>query len=422
MLVQFSVANYLSFKEKVTLSMVKSALHELPENVITINNNFELVKSAIVYGANASGKSNLISALSFMRFFTLASFKLFQQDEEIGIINFLLNEETLSKPSFFEIVFIIEKIIYRYGFEVDNKKVCKEWLYSQLKKKEKKLFERDGSKFYISDEFSEGKGDDIQSLIRENCLILTLGAHLNRKISTAIIKWFRKIHIVDMSTLMRYTLERLEEEPALKNDSLQFTSVADSGIDDIAIETVAMSSEQIDKNMLQKEKKDSKKKVYLIKKVFNGQKKVVNEKIRLPLGLWSEGTAKMFAFSVPIIDALRNGEIIIVDELESHLHALLYKYIIKIFNSYSNKNNAQLIVTTHNVICMNSECFRRDQIWFTEKNSFGESELFSLADYKIDDKKIRNDASYSKDYLLGKYGAIPFINEITMSFEEQKNE
>ena len=129
----------------------------------------------------------------------------------------------------------------------------------------------------------------------------------------------------------------------------------------------------------------------------------------------------MFALSVPIIDALRDGEILVVDELENHLHPLLFKHIIKLFNSSSNKNAAQLVFATHNLTCMNNECFRRDQIWFTEKNSFGESNLFSLADYKLNDTKIRKDASYSKDYLLGKYGAVPFIDEINLSFEK-KNE
>ena len=130
----------------------------------------------------------------------------------------------------------------------------------------------------------------------------------------------------------------------------------------------------------------------------------------------------MFALSVPIINALRNGEIIVIDELENHLHPKLFEHIIKLFNSYSNKNNAQLIFATHNLTCMNNECFRRDQIWFTEKNSLGESSLFSLADYKINDKKIRNDASYSKDYMLGKYGGVPFIDEIDSSFRCKDNE
>ena len=112
----------------------------------------------------------------------------------------------------------------------------------------------------------------------------------------------------------------------------------------------------------------------------------------------------------------------IIDELENHLHPLLLKYIIKLFNSHANRNNAQLIFTTHNLTCMDKEFFRRDQIWFTEKNASNESTLFSLAEYKIQKKKIRNDASFSKDYLLGKYGAVPFIADIDLSFKENSNE
>ena len=130
----------------------------------------------------------------------------------------------------------------------------------------------------------------------------------------------------------------------------------------------------------------------------------------------------MFALSVPVIKALKNGEVLVIDELENHLHPKLFEYIIKLFNSSSNETNAQLIFATHNLTCMNNKCFRRDQIWFTEKNSLGESGLFSLADYKLNDKKVRNDATYSKDYLLGKYGAVPFIDEIDLSFRCKDNE
>jgi len=166
MIIQFTVGNFLSFKEKVTLSMVKSAKHELPENVIKINDDFELLKSAVVYGANASGKSNLIYALSFMRFFTIYSVKAFQGGEEIGIYSFLLNEQTKNKPSFFEIIFIVDNITYRYGFEADNKTVQKEWLYYTPKTKEERLFFRESQEIKLSENFPEGK--DKETNTREN--------------------------------------------------------------------------------------------------------------------------------------------------------------------------------------------------------------------------------------------------------------
>ncbi|MFH1258676.1 MAG: ATP-binding protein [Elusimicrobiota bacterium] len=422
MLIQFTVGNFLSFKEKVTLSMVKSALHELPENVIKIDDDFELLKSAVIYGANASGKSNLIKALAFMKLFTVSSFKL-QIDEELGIYSFLLNEETKDGPSFFEIVFIIDSVTYRYGFEADKKKVKKEWLYYTPKTKEEKLFDREGSVFNISPEFLEGFA--LENKTRENCLFLTVVSQFNGEISAKIIKWFNKLRVItsrDYQTFLFRTLTRFEQEPNLKENIIKFISVADNGVEDFEIESINTPIDQVNKNMLG-EKKDLKIKVVkFIHRVFNINKQVVGKKDLLIDYFESEGTKKMFALSVPVVDALRNSEIIVVDELENHLHPLLLKHIIKLFNSSSNKNNAQLIFTTHNLTCMSHECFRRDQIWFTEKNSFGESSLFPLADYKIEKKKIRSDATYSKDYLLGKYGAVPFIDDIDLSFKEKDNE
>ena len=420
MIIQFTVGNFLSFKEKVTLSMVKSAKHELPENVIKINDDFELLKSAVVYGANASGKSNLIYALSFMRFFTIYSVKAFQGGEEIGINGFLLNEQTKNKPSFFEIVFIVDNITYRYGFEADNKTVQKEWLYYTPKTKEERLFFRESQEIKLSENFPEGK--DKETNTRENCLFLTVVSQLNGPISSKIIKWFMKIHTSSYPSI-HSIISRIERDPNLEEEIMKFVSIADNGVKDFRMTSTDIPQEQSSEGTPQKKKKETVKKiVHFIHNVFN-EKNEVSGELSIDLDTFeSEGTKKMFALSVPIINALRNGEILLIDELENHLHTRLFKHIIKLFNSYSNKNNAQLIFATHNLTCMNNECFRRDQIWFTEKNSFGESGLFSLADYKLDDKKIRNDAIYSKDYLLGKYGAVPFIDDIILSFKEKDNE
>ncbi|MFA5857434.1 MAG: ATP-binding protein [Elusimicrobiota bacterium] len=422
MLIQFTVGNFRSFKEKVTLSMVKSALHELPENVIKVDEDIELLKSVVVYGANASGKSNLIRALNFIKFFVMYSIS-FRVNEEIGINNFILNEKTISHPSFFEVVFIIDKIIYRYGFEVDDKKVNKEWLYYRPKTREEKLFSRDGLTFDTSN-FPEGKG--LENKTRENCSFLSVVSQFNGEISSKIVKWFSKLRINisgNYQSFQNRTIDRVEKEPNLREDVVKFISIADNGIEDFRVKLINTPIEPTEKNIAEKVEKEVKTKlIYFVRKVFNIKNEVV-EKLEMPLNYSeSEGTKKMFALSVPIIDAIRNGEIMIMDELENSLHPLLFKHIIKLFNSASNTKGAQLIFTTHNLTCMDNECFRRDQIWFTEKNSFGESTLFSLADYKVNDKKIRNDATYSKDYLLGKYGAVPFIDDIDLSFEEKSGE
>lgn len=418
MLIQFTVGNFLSFREKATLTMVKSAIHDLPENVIKIEDDFELLKSAVVYGANASGKSNLIMALQVMRYFALNSFRYLQPDEEIGSWSFSLNEESITRPSFFEVIFMVDSIIYKYGFELDNKKVNKEWLYFTQKNEERPLFIRDGLKFDLSEkDFPEGINKNTDT--RENCLFLSLVSQLNGPVSSKIINWFMKIRF-SSSPRIESVFSSIEKDVNLKEDVLRFVSIADNGVIDFTSKEIP-PDQSSDSPTPAKRKVEIKKLMYFIHNVFN-KKNAISGQTKFNVSSESEGTKKMFALSVPIIRALRNGEIIVIDELENHLHPKLFEHIIKLFNSYSNKNNAQLIFATHNLICMSNKYFRRDQIWFTEKNSFGETTLFSLADYKLNDKKIRNDASYSKDYMLGKYGGIPFIDEIDLSFKSKDNE
>lgn len=417
MLIQFTVGNFLSFRENATLSMVKSAMHDLPENVIKIADDFGLLKSAVVYGANASGKSNLIIALQFMRSFAINSFRYYQKDEEIGMWSFRLNDASISQPSFFEVVFIIDDGTYRYGFEVDNKRVSKEWLYHTQRNEEERLFNREGLKFELSDVFSEGREKEAST--RENCLFLSVVSQLNGPVSSKIINWFMKIRPSSFSSIDS-VFSSIEKDVNLKEDVMKFVSIADNGVIDFISKDIPPDQSN-DSTPQTKRKVEIKRLMYFIHNLFN-EKKEISGKVNLNVNVESEGTKKMFALSLPVINALRNGEILVIDELENHLHPKLFEHIIKLFNSYNNKNNAQLIFATHNLTCMNNKCFRRDQIWFTEKNSLGESSVFSLADYKLNDKKIRNDATYSKDYLLGKYGAVPFIDEIDLSFRDKDNE
>ena len=422
MLIQFTVGNFLSFKDRVTLDMRTTALHELPENVFKIQNDTELFKSVAVYGANASGKSNLIKAFSFFREFVIWSYRDIQGGEKIDVLNFVLNDNSKTQPSFFEIVINTNSNVYRYSFEVDKEKVVSEKLFLVLKTTEIELFTRDSNGYKIADAFKEGTVD-LQVKTKNNCLFMSVVAQFNGKISNEIIECLRKFRVsstVGYRGFYNRTISRLEDKdgPQLKQNVLDFISVADN-TKDFEIETRTEQKDDPNKPGL---KEVIRKFVFFVHEVFNDKKEPTG-KVRFELNyLESEGTRKMFSLSVPIIDAIKNGEVIIIDELENHLHPLMFKHIIKLFNSNSN-NKAQLIFATHNLTCMNNECFRRDQIWFTEKNDFGESSLFSLADIKTNDnKKVRNDARYSNDYLMGKYGAVPFIKEIDNLFKEKENE
>ena len=414
MLVEFSIGNFLSFKDIVTLSMVASSKKEFGDtNLFKINDKLNLLKSTVIYGANASGKSNLFKGMVFARNFILNSSKETQATEDIGVTNFKLSVETENIPSFFEFIFIQEGIRYRYGFQINKKEVCKEWLFYTPKTKEAKLFIREKNTFQCGSSFKESKG--LEEKTRENALFLSVVAQFNGEISKKILTWFTYFQVVsglDDMNFLPYTLKKLEEE-AFKDEILRFLKIADLGIENIYLIKEKIDLQKLPVNLPERIKSELMEGAIEIGVQtshikYDKDKKVLSSvKFELERDE-SKGTQKFFALSAPIIDTLKNGKILVIDELDARLHPLLTKYLIGLFNSNEhNKSNAQLIFVTHDTNLLNRNLFRRDQIWFTEKNREGVTDLYSLVEYKV-----RKDASFEKDYILGKYGAIPFINEL----------
>jgi len=195
MLVKFSTANFLSFKDPVTLDMTATRIGEYSDDNVIELEKTKLLKSAIIYGANASGKSNLLKAISFMRFWVLNSSKESQSNEEIDITPFLFSTECENQPSLFEIVFILNDIRYRYGFQVDRHRVQGEWLYFTTKDAERKLFVREQDQFDLNlRSFREGKG--LEEKTRKNALFLSVVSQFNGQLSMQILSWFKKLHSV----------------------------------------------------------------------------------------------------------------------------------------------------------------------------------------------------------------------------------
>ncbi len=418
MLINFSVSNYLSFKDKMTFSMVASKRGELEdENVFQVDDKLRLLRSAVIYGANASGKSNLIKAMTFVRGFVLNSAKT-QVTDEIDVTNFKLDEGHSKRPSFFEINFIYNKVKYRYGFEVDRKKVYKEWLYFVPNVQELLLFYRDKGEYKIGPKFrNEAKG--LIRKIRDNVLFVSVAAQFNGPISTNICKWFDKFRTLfgrDTDTVVTdFTLDRLKDKD-YKEDILKFVKIADLGIEDISAERIKIKSETEIINVPKQFKELIMKTGGILmgrKIVTTHLKKKGEKKIPEYFDLEkeeSEGTKKIFAIAGPIFFTLKNNSILLFDEFVSNLHPKLARAIIKLFNSkLTNPGNAQLIFDSHDITLLDIELLRRDQIWFTEKNEDGATDLYSLAEFK----GIRKDASHAKNYLLGKYGSIPFIRDFT---------
>ncbi len=419
MLIQFSVGNYRSFKDIVTLSMVAANItakyKELDtNNVFSINNNINLLKSAAIYGANASGKSNLIRAFGFMRQFVLNSSKESLSTDPIQVERFRLNTVTENEPSFFEVIFYLNGKRYRYGFEIDNQRIYSEWLY-HAGVRETKLFTRNQGDFSLSKVFKEGKG--LTERTRNNALFLSVVDQWNGPISQSILGWFKKIGLIsgleDVGYRM-FTVEQIAKGGKLGDNIVTFIKELDLAISDLRVDQVKMSEEILPqtmppelKNLLLKNTDYQTTVITSHRKYDSDLKPVAVEEFGLDDNE-SEGTRKLFSFAGPLLYTLQNGRILIVDELDARFHPLITSSIIRLFNSNTtNPHNAQLLFVTHDTNLLNNKLFRRDQIWFTEKDRFGATDIYSLAEYKV-----RNDASFESDYISGKYGAIPYLGDI----------
>ena len=423
MLIEFSVGNYRSFKDRVTFSMVAANLVS-KEKSIDINNTFEideelkLLKSAAIYGANASGKSNLARALSFMKWFMVNSSKETQSTDEINVEPFRLSTETEGKPSYFELAFLMDGRKYRYGFEVTQERVISEWLFYVPNIRETSLFERQLDSIKSSKVYN---ADGVQQRTRSNALFLSVSAQFNVEIAEIILEWLTdKLNIISGlhdGSYLNYTVKCFMDDKA---DIVQLIKKLDLGISDIQVE-----QEDFTTDLLPDEMPDELKK--LIVKAGGGKATSIgishrkfdadgNYKSIEEFDLEShesEGTKKVFALAGPLVTALKEGEILIIDEFDARLHPLISLAIVKLFNSKeANPNNAQLIFMTHDTNLLSNKIFRRDQIWFTEKNRYSATDLYSLAEYKI-----RNDASFESDYIKGRYGAIPYIGNLNHLIE-----
>jgi AAA15 family ATPase/GTPase len=421
MLIEFSVRNYLSFKEKAVLNLSATAIKEHVDSNVTSTERVDLLKGAIIFGANASGKSNLIKAMSTMRRLVLFSFEQ-SSSEELDIDPFLLSSVTDTAPSMFETVFILDNIRYRYGFEIDNKEVLSEWLFETVKKIEKPLFYRIKDGIDVMKSFSEGK--DLEERTRDNALFLNVVDQFNGKTAKKIIRWFRNFITISGLKHEGYkgvTFGMLENKQT-RNLLIDFYKKLDLGFEDIAIfkqqfdpkDLPADISENVLKQIVTDLEGAFKIDIKTIHKRFdekNNQDGIVEFDMR---SQESSGTNKLFNISGPVFDVLNDGGVLVIDELDASLHPLLTLAVTKLFHSKeSNRNSAQLIFATHDTNLLNYGNYRRDQVFFVEKDNFGASSMYSLVDYKEEGKTIRKDRSFEKDYIEGRYGAIPFIDNVT---------
>lgn len=412
MLVQFEVNNFASIKDTVTFSLKAGTKNTHSFHV----RKYDLLQSVVLYGANASGKSNLLKAMNMMVSLVLNKNKVSSSVDGLEHQPFLLNSETETASTSFEMIFIVDEIIYRYGFEYDNETVYAEWLFADEKGTEAKLFYRDiDEKFYVNPtKFKEGKGLEDRTL--DNHLFLWKCDSENGTISKKIIKWFFQLNMIDgLDNRGNDTTNKLDDG-LFKKNILELVKVADLGILDI--DTKEEDDVLANISLLETYKKLNIKKTITIHKKFDKNNNLIGDVEFSLKKNESLGTRKFFTISAPILDALENGTVLIIDELDASLHPLLTMHLIKMFhNKELNKKNAQLIFATHDTNLLQDDLLCRDQVWFAEKDRYGATDIYSLLEYKV---KTRKDSNKEKLYLQGRYGAIPYIGEF--HFEDLKNE
>ena len=419
MIVQFTVGNFLSFNGKQMLNLEARGISELKTNICTFKAE-KILRSMVIYGANSSGKSNLIKAMERMREVVLSSVRLNDSDE-LEYSPFLLSIETDSLPTFFEIIFWKESIRYRYGFEYNLRQIENEWLFAgKSEKSEKTLFIRTIEGIAVDAKYKEGVG--IESKTNNNRLFVSLVAQLGGPISKQILEFFKNYNVLsglDHNDYKGFTTRMLHKNLNGCEESLELYQKLKLGFQDIkAIESdfnLSEIPENLKDELRIKLVKDltGKRNISLktVHNKYDKQGEIVDFVLFDKLKNESEGTNKIIDLSGPIFDTLKFGKALIIDELDAKLHPLITMRIVELFNSpISNTKNAQLIFATHDTNLLGEELFRRDQIWFTEKDEREQTELYSLYDFNLPDgSKVRNDSNLEKNYIRGRYGAIPFI-------------
>ena len=416
MLINFTVRNYRSFKEERTFSMEAASTNDQEESLIKVC-GYRLLPVAVFYGANSSGKSNLLSAIHTMRQIVINSVRL-NNGDKLPYDPFALDTESGDRSTFFEIQFVSRDRVYRYGFEYTSTEIISEWLYEKSSDMpdEKELFLRAADEIEVSGEnFQEGVGKE--ELTNSNRLFLSLVAQLKGVISNSLMKWFETCNSlsgIDSEGYMGFTLRMFKEHLAGADEAQALFKTLQLGFSRFSVNTASnFSKEVLDSlpdNLRESVEKDLAEgkivEATTSHPIYDDQGNVVAEREFPKDKMESEGTKKVIELSGPLFDTLISGKTLIVDELDSKLHPLLTRNLVLLFmDKERNSKGAQLIFATHDTNLLDTSILRRDQIWFAEKDQSESTDIYSLIEFQ----KSGNDVE--KNYIRGRYGAIPFIGK-----------
>lgn len=411
MLHQFTFKNYKSFREAATLDLRAEALKEHRNHVVQDVMDIKLLKIGAIYGANASGKSNVLTAFQSMRHLVLHSFRGNNRSRR-----FQPESNWFEKPGVpteFEAVFSKNGRLYRYGFSILGGRIQKEYLSQKNSPTEEVTLltrEADSWTGALLEEIGE---ENILNLVDKQTLFLSVLAKLNIDAAKEAAAWFEDVKVADydnVTSIQAYNaglvalLENSNERKLLKN-FLEAIDVGIVGIDIVSGQSADdVYNPQLDGNP---------------RVVTYHENPRTGTLLVTPLSSESSGTLKLLMLYVDIRQAMAQGSAIFVDELDSKLHPLMIQYIITMFHSWQlNPNHAQLIFTTQEVFTLDKDRMRRDEIWFVDKNDAGESELYSLITYAANTgSSIGSHTNYARDYLTGKYKSVPRMRSIQELFE-----
>ena len=419
MLLQFNYKNFKSFRDDTTLDLTATKISEYSNHVVSVGNE-KVLPIAAIFGANASGKSNVQEAFRYMTIYVATS-SGFGGDESgkksksefLKPTPFLFDANSKEAESSFEVYFIASEESgaksYNYGFTVNQTGINEEWLNYKSKSSRgnyKRIFYRKGKELDLSG-ISPKSQENIRIALEKEALIVSLGAKLKIAKLKLIRDWFLNNEFADFGHpaenyfLSEQLPDDFVESKEVQKKVVNYFSAFDPSIIGFEVETLETSDD----------KESSKVRIDAVHKMIDS-----NKTATIPLKLESAGTLKMFALYPMLQAVLESGGVLFVDELNARLHPLLVRsFIITFLNPETNKKHAQLIFTSHDSWQLNSNSLRRDEVWFTEKDNAGVSTLYSLADFVDEDGvKIRKDENYEKNYLLGKYGAIPTMKHFDM--------
>ena len=418
MLIEFSVQNFLSFREPAHFSLVKGSRSEL-ENTNVIGHDAlstpPLLRSAAIYGPNAAGKSNLIKAMKVMEQMVRKSASETQAGELLSITPFLLDEDSAKHPCEFEVHFISEGVRYQYGFAATQKRITEEWLLAYPKGRPQRWIDRrydSENQAYVWGTMDKltGKKQLWQETTRSNALFLSTAIQLNNQQLQPVFNWFSEIlRVVGFGHWHQsISIGMCKQEDTRKN-VVSFLRTADIDIDDVKLEEKKLDFHILPdeipdsvKNQLVKEFKDDS-----IINVKTAHILDSGKKVFFDLRDESDGTQKIFALAGTWKDTLEHGYVLVVDELHDNLHPVIVRYLVNLFhNPETNPKGAQLVITTHDTSILSQDVFRRDQVWFCEKDESHSTVLFPLTDFGV-----RKKENLERGYLSGRYGALPYVSK-----------